>query len=44
MNLEREVRSGYEVSADMKKVWNVQIKLVVKLLEVCKKKQPEYLG
>lgn len=37
MNLEREIRCGYEVSAEMKKVWSVQMKLVVELLRVCKK-------
>ena len=35
MNLLEETRSGYVVSAQMKKVWAVQMKLLNKLLEVC---------
>ena len=37
MNLEAEYRNGYFVSAEMKKVWAVQIELLNKLLEVCNK-------
>lgn len=37
MNLDTEVRRGYEISSDMKKVWNIQVELVKKVLEVCKK-------
>ena len=37
MNLNEEVRSGYTVSAEMKKVWKVQMDLLKKLLEVCDK-------
>lgn len=37
MNLEEEIRCGYLVTKKMKKVWNIQINLVQKLLEVCKK-------
>jgi lipopolysaccharide cholinephosphotransferase len=37
MNLECEIRKGYTISAEMKKVWSIQMKLVKKLLEVCKK-------
>lgn len=37
INLEQEERKGYVVSAEMKKVWQVQLVLVKKLLEVCEK-------
>ncbi len=37
MNLQQETRRGYVISADMKKVWAVQMKLLEKLFEVCKK-------
>ena len=37
MNLEPETRNGYYISADMKKVWAVEMQLLKKLLEVCKK-------
>ena len=37
MNLEEETRCGYLITAKMKSVWNIQIDLVQKLLEVCKK-------
>ena len=37
MNLEAEYRKGYLVSTEMKKVWNVQITLLKRLLEVCEK-------
>ena len=36
-NLEQEERKGYVVPAEMKKVWQVQLTLVKKLLEVCGK-------
>lgn len=36
ISLEGEERKGYKVSSSMKAVWNVQINLVKKLLEVCK--------
>ena len=39
MNLQEETRNGYMISAQMKKVWAVQIKLLEKLLEVCDKHQ-----
>lgn len=35
--LEEEVRCGYTVSAEMKALWAVDLDLLVKLLEVCKK-------
>lgn len=37
ISLEPEERKGYVVSAEMKKVWQVQLALVRKLLEVCDK-------
>lgn len=37
MNLEPETRRGYYISAEMKKVWAVEMELLNKLLEVCKK-------
>ena len=37
MNLSEEVRDGYTVSAQMKQVWEIQLRIVRKVLEVCKK-------
>ncbi len=37
MNLQEEYRSGYLVSTQTKKVWNVELQLLSKLLEVCNK-------
>ena len=37
MNLEQETRNGYFISAEMKKVWAVEMELLEKLLEVCNK-------
>ncbi len=37
MNLELENRCGYLITPNMKRVWKIQIDLVTKLLEVCKK-------
>lgn len=37
MNLDKEVRNGYVISSEMKKVWNIQMEMVVKLIEVCNK-------
>lgn len=37
LNMDDEVRCGHFVSAEMKKVWNIQLNLAVKLIEVCKK-------
>lgn len=37
MNLQEEIRNGHVVSAQMKKVWAVQLDLLRKLLEVCDK-------
>jgi len=36
-NLDSEIRSGYFVSSETKKLWNIQINMANKLLEVCKK-------
>jgi len=35
--LQEEVRCGYTVTSDMKKVWAVELDLLVRLLEVCRK-------
>ena len=37
MNLEKECRRGYVISVEMKKIWSIQIAMLNKLLEVCKK-------
>ena len=37
ISLEQEERKGYVVSTEMKKVWQVQLTLVKKLLEVCER-------
>lgn len=37
MTLEEEIRNGYTIPAQMKKVWKVQMDLLKKLLEVCEK-------
>ncbi len=37
MNLETEIRNGYTIPSEMKKVWAVQLSLAEKLLEVCGK-------
>lgn len=37
MNLEPETRREYHISAEMKKVWAVEMEMLKKLLEVCKK-------
>lgn len=37
MNLKTERRIGYEISAEMKKVWAVEMELLRKLLDVCEK-------
>ena len=36
-NLNEEVMDGHTVTADMKKLWAVEMDLAKKLLEVCKK-------
>ena len=37
MNLQEETRNGYTISAEMKAVWAVQLKMAKYLLDVCKK-------
>ena len=37
MNLDPEERNGYYISAEMKKVWSIEMQLLKKLLEVCEK-------
>ncbi len=37
MNLQEEYRNGYLVTAQAKKVWNIELQLLSKLLEVCQK-------
>ena len=36
MNLKEEIRNGYKITVGTKKVWNVQLILLRKLLEICK--------
>ena len=35
VNPEAETRCGYQISAEMKKVWNVQLDMLNKLIQVC---------
>ena len=35
MNIESEIRNGYKISSEMKKVWAVEMQLLKKLLDVC---------
>lgn len=37
MNLEAETRKGYNISAEMKQLWAVEMELLNKLLDVCNK-------
>lgn len=37
MNFEEEVRKGYTIPVEMKKVWRVQMDLLKKLLDVCER-------
>lgn len=37
MNLEEEVRRGHTISTEMKTVWSIQIQMVQKLLDVCRR-------
>jgi len=39
INLGREERCGFVVSETQKKIWNIQVQLLYKVLEVCKKHQ-----
>ncbi len=36
VNLEPETRIGYHISAEMKKIWSVQLDMFQKLIDVCK--------
>lgn len=38
-NLDEELRNGYTIPAEMKKVWNVEIDLLMQLLSVCEQYQ-----
>lgn len=44
MNLDAEIRKGYLVSSEMKRVWQVELNLLKKLLEVCQKHQLRIWG
>lgn len=35
MNLEAEIRNGYMISSNMKKIWNIQMMMVKHVLDVC---------
>lgn len=37
MNLNEEVRNGYLITSEMKKVWNIQMEICKKIFEVCDK-------
>lgn len=37
MDMNEEVRDGYVVSAQMKKIWSIQMRLMAKLLDVCQR-------
>ena len=37
MNLDSEIRNGFSISHETKKIWDIQLKLVQKLLQVCNK-------
>ena len=36
-NCDEEIRNGYTISKEMKAVWNIQLTMLQKLIEVCKK-------
>ena len=42
MNLEEEIRDGYTVSADMKKLWSVQMEILDQIDRICKKHNITY--
>lgn len=44
MNLDAENRKGYWVSSEMKRVWQVELTLLKRLLEVCQKHQLRIWG
>ena len=37
MNLEPEIRKGYYITEEIKKLWAVEMELLIKLLDVCKR-------
>jgi lipopolysaccharide cholinephosphotransferase len=37
MNLQQDTRNGYDISAEIKKLWAVEMELLKKLMEVCEK-------
>lgn len=37
MNTNEEIRCGYRVSAEMKRVWAIQLEMVKYLIDICKK-------
>lgn len=41
-NLETEIRCGYEVSAKMKRVWNIEIECLEEIKRICKKYDVTY--
>lgn len=44
LNLEEEAICNYKVSSEMKQVWKVELELLKKLDEVCKKNNLKYFG
>lgn len=44
LNLEEEIRCNYKISSEMKQVWKVELELLEKLDEVCKKNNLKYFG
>lgn len=37
MNLEEETRNGYTISKEMKEIWDIQMRMAKKVIEVCQK-------
>ncbi len=42
MNLEEEIRDGYKVTAEMKKLWSVQMDILEQIDKICKKHNITY--
>ena len=42
MNLEKEIRCGYEVSARMKRIWAMELDMVKRFVEVCEEHHLKY--
>lgn len=42
--LEEEIRCGYKISSEMKKVWAVQIDLLEQVKKICKKHGLKYFA